>query len=253
MSNSGLPSNRVSFLAQAPDGAIWAATNAGLARYDGQNWTDLGQVGDATTTQTYSFAVFRGELHVGTWASGKVFRYGGGTTWIDCGRLGQELEVMGMLVHNGQLYAGTLPLAEVYRYTGGETWNRLAQLDTTPEVKYRRAWTMAQFQGRLFCGTLPSGKVWSFAAGTSATHDRELRPGWRHIAASRDGNRLRLFVDGKQVAESAEFDSAKYDLSCELPLRIGAGAGDYFHGRLSAVRLYRGVLSQAELARLIEP
>ncbi len=41
VNNSGLPSNRVSFLAQAPDGAIWAATNAGLARYDGQNWTVL--------------------------------------------------------------------------------------------------------------------------------------------------------------------------------------------------------------------
>jgi hypothetical protein len=41
VSNSGLPSNRVNFLAQAPDGAIWAATSAGLARYDGQNWTVL--------------------------------------------------------------------------------------------------------------------------------------------------------------------------------------------------------------------
>lgn len=41
VSNSGLPSNRVNFLAQAPDGAIWVATSAGLARYDGQNWTVL--------------------------------------------------------------------------------------------------------------------------------------------------------------------------------------------------------------------
>lgn len=41
VNNSGLPSNRVNFLAQAPDGAIWVATSAGLARYDGQNWTVL--------------------------------------------------------------------------------------------------------------------------------------------------------------------------------------------------------------------
>ncbi|MCY2965927.1 MAG: hypothetical protein NT069_20240, partial [Planctomycetota bacterium] len=60
-------------------------------RYDGETWSDLGQVGDATTTQTYSFAAYQGGLYVGTWAGGKVFRYGGGTEWIDCGRLGQEL------------------------------------------------------------------------------------------------------------------------------------------------------------------
>lgn len=39
--NSGLPDNRVYFLAQAPDGAIWASTENGLARFDGQNWTTL--------------------------------------------------------------------------------------------------------------------------------------------------------------------------------------------------------------------
>ena len=33
----------------------------------------------------------------------------------DAGRLGAELEVMGMAVYNGKLYAGTLPLAQVYR------------------------------------------------------------------------------------------------------------------------------------------
>ena len=40
-SNSGLPDNRVYFLAQAPDGSIWACTESGLARFDGQNWTTL--------------------------------------------------------------------------------------------------------------------------------------------------------------------------------------------------------------------
>ncbi len=40
-SNSGLPDNRVYFLAEAPDGAIWACTDSGLARFDGQNWTTL--------------------------------------------------------------------------------------------------------------------------------------------------------------------------------------------------------------------
>ena len=34
----------------------------------------------------------------------------------DIGRLGDELEVMGMLVHNGQLYGGTLPLGAVFPF-----------------------------------------------------------------------------------------------------------------------------------------
>ena len=50
---------------------------------------------------------------------------------------------MGMLVHNGRLVAGTLPWAEVYSYEGDQVWKRLARLDHTPDVKYRRAWTMA--------------------------------------------------------------------------------------------------------------
>ncbi|MBX2889572.1 MAG: T9SS type A sorting domain-containing protein [Saprospiraceae bacterium] len=39
VSNSGLPSNKVYYIDQAPDGVIWACTESGLARYDGQNWT----------------------------------------------------------------------------------------------------------------------------------------------------------------------------------------------------------------------
>ena len=60
---------------------------------------------------------------------GRVYQYRGDNDWIDCGRLGEELEVMGMAVHNGKLYAGTLPLAEVYRYDGETTWTKVGTLD----------------------------------------------------------------------------------------------------------------------------
>lgn len=233
------------------NGSLWATSYDGgrVYRYDGSTWKDMGQLGD--NTQTYSFAVHRGRLHVGTWPSGKVFRLDG-ETWEDRGRLGKELEVMGMLVHNGQFYAGTLPLAEVYRFDGERTWTRTAQLDTTPDVRYRRAWTMAQYRGRLFCSTLPSGRIHSLEAGPCVTHDRELAAGWRHVAAVKQGGLLRLYVDGKPVAESAKFDAAKFDLNSDAPLLIGAGAGDYFRGDLSDVRLYRRALSAAEVGGLAE-
>jgi hypothetical protein len=219
-------------------------------RFDGTAWADCGQVGPVENTQMYSFAIHFGKLYVGTWRTGRVYRYEGVNNWADVGRLGEELEVMGMLVHNGALFAGTLPLAEVYRFDGRNTWQRLEQLDSTPDVKYRRAWTMAEFQGRLFCGTLPSGKLWSTQAGTAVTYDHELQPGWRRLAAVRNGDRLKLYVDGKPVASSPPFAAQYYDLTINAPLKIGFGPHDYFKGKLRDVRIYAGALNEADIARL---
>jgi hypothetical protein len=234
------------------NGHLWATSydDGRVYRYDGADWKDFGRLGE--NTQTYSFAVHRGRLCVGTWPSGRVYRLEG-DRWDDLGRLGSELEVMGMLVHNGQLYAGTLPRAEVYRHDGGTDWTRTKQLDATPDVKYRRAWTMAQFDGRLFCSTLPSGRVHSLEAGVCVTHDRELPPGWQHVAAVKKGGLLKLYVNGKPAAESRRFDPEKFDLTTESPLLIGAGAGDFFNGSLSDVRLYRRSLGEAEIAALAKP
>jgi len=158
--------------------------------------------------------------------------------------------VMGMLVHNGRLIAGTLPLAEVYDFQGDATWRRLAQLDHTPDVTYRRAWTMAEFGGRVFCSTLPSGHIYAYQAGRVASVDRALPGGWHHVAAVKQGGKLRLYVDGRPAAESADFDPALYDLSVDTPLRIGLGTSDYFHGRISHVRLHAGALNPSEIAKL---
>jgi hypothetical protein len=233
------------------NGSLWASSydDARVYRYDGTQWEDLGRLGD--DTQTYAFAVHRGRLCVGTWPSGKVFCRVD-DRWEDLGRLGDEREVMGMLVHNGQLYGGTLPLAAVFRYDGGQTWTKTAQLDQTPEVMYRRAWTMAAFDGRLFCSTLPSGHVHSLEAGPCVTYDRELPPGWQHVAAVKHGGVLRLYVNGKRVAESRRFDPAKFALVNKSPLQIGAGSGDYFHGSLFDVRLYRRALDEAEINALMK-
>lgn len=231
------------------NGCLWATSYDGgrVYRYDGKDWKDLGNLGD--NTQTYSFAIHRGRLCVGTWPSGRVYGLNE-DRWEDLGRLGNELEVMGMLVHNGQLYAGTLPSAQVYRYDGEQRWKNTGQIDQTPDVKYRRAWTMAQYRGRLFCSTLPSGRIHSLEAGPCVTWDRPLSPGWRHIAAMKHGGFLKLYVEGKMVAESAKFDEKTLDLTTEAPLRVGTGSGDFFRGALFDVRLYRKALSSEEIARL---
>ncbi len=199
-------------------------------------------------TQTYGFAVYRGQLYVSSWPNGAVFRQEQDERWTKAGRPGEELETMALAVYNGHLYVGTLPHAEVHRYEVEGRWVRLAQLDQTPAVRYRRAWSMAVFQGRLFCGTLPSGRVYSMQAGRSVSWDRELRPGRHHIAAVRRGGSLELFLDGALVSRSAEFSAADFDLTNQRPLIIGVGDQDVLRGRLRDVRLYRRALSAREIA-----
>lgn len=233
------------------NGHLYATSYDGghVYRFDGTSWTDCGQLGE--NTQTYSFAVYQGRLYVGTWPSGRVYRFEDVEQWTDVGRLGEELEVMGMLVHNGRLLAGTLPLAEVYSYEGETDWKRLATLDQTPDVKYRRAWTMAEHEGQLFCSTLPSGKIYRFEVGRNLMWGQTLSAGWHHVAAVKDGQRLALYVDGTCVSESTSGSELPLLSNLEdVPLRIGFGANDYFLGRVADLRLYRRDLRPDEVRQL---
>jgi len=72
----------------------------------------------------------------------------------------------------------------LYRYDGDGRWTCTGQLDATPEVKYRRAWSTAVYDGKLYFGTLPAGGVMSLEAGRSATLDSALAPGWRQSLGS---------------------------------------------------------------------
>ena len=233
-------------------GDLYALENGNgcVVRYErGQNWHRWTRCGKLPgVSQSYSLAVHEGSLYVGTWPEGKVFRYERDDEWTDTGRLGSEMEVMGMAVYNGKLYAGTLPTSEVYRYDGDAAWTLTGRLDTTPDVTYRRAWCAAVFDGKLFYGTLPSGRVYSMEAGKSTTYDYALGDGWRRLAAVRNGSELNLYVDGRLVSRSSAFDPDHYDIDNERPLKIGFGAHDYFHGRISDLRLYRRALTPEEIA-----
>ena len=206
--------------------------------FDGSKWTDFGQVG--SNTQTYGFAVYRGGLYVSTWPEGKVYRLQAANRWIDCGRLGEELEVMGLAVHNGSLFGGTLPSAQVYRYLGEQKWLATGKTDPTPDVKYRRAWSMSEFQGRLFCGTLPSGQVFSYQSGLVCTIDKPVGPGWHHLVAVRDRASLKLFLDGRLAGETKSEWAGQINLKPNATLKIGHGVYDHYRGRLRDVSINRG-------------
>ena len=246
----GAPGGRRSGALGVYCGRLYSAGkgSAGVWRYDGgEDWTDCGRPGGEVTV--YGFAVYEGGLHVGTWENAKVMRYEGGGSWTFLGRPGYNMEVMAMAVYNGKLYAGVLPMGEVYRFEPPNLWTRTGWLDRS-DAKLRRVWTMAVHGGKLYAGTLPSGRVFRIEAGRSATCDRELKGGWRHLAAVKDAGQLKLYVDAKLAASSSRFNPADYDLTNDRPLRIGFGQHDTFNGCMSDLRIYGRALSEPDVGDL---
>ena len=255
---AGIAGGSRSFTLATYNGNLWSGGDVyiqegrgGVFRSNGTgDWIFCGRPGippEVKYMQLYSFQIYQGRLHIGVWPTADILRYERDTSWTSIGRPGDEKETMAVAVYNGMFYVGTLPLAKVFRYDGENRWADLGQLDETPDVKYRRAWSMAVFKGRLFCGTLPSGHVFSREAGKCVTYDHELSSGWHQVAAVRHNDRLELLIDGRRVASSTAFDSESFNLSNGKPLRIGFGQHDYFYGRMKNVMIWKKALSEDEI------
>ncbi len=74
---------------------------------------------------------------------------------------------------------------------------------------------------------------------------------WSHVAATYDGQALRMYLNGKLVQEAPAAGKLS---ATDLPLRIGADSTGWsrFVGLVEDVRLYRRALSEAELAAVTE-
>lgn len=210
-------------------------------------WHSLGM--QPQTTQVYSLGVYQGALYASTWPNGLVFRWEGDQRWQDVGRLGDETEVMGLIAYNGALYGGTLPHAELHRFDGPGDWRRVGTLDVTPDVRYRRAATLAVYQGRLWCGTLPSGHAHAMRTGAVATHDSALSGRWHHVVGRCDADGVSLFVDGVEVGRQHGVGGLG-SLASGRDLLLGNGTRERFAGRMRDVRLYREALSGSRIAQL---
>ena len=263
------------------DGKLFVGFPDSVYSFDGRQWSYAGN--PVGCTQVHSLEVYQGDLYAGTWPEAKVGRYRGGEDWEYRGRVGDDgTEVNALTVYNGKLYAGSIPRAEAGRYEKAESWTSLRRFYSPPgwvpiPVKpslpdYRKRaneWTrltsLTVFEGRLFA-TIASctssfldapcdvrGSIFSMEAGKCLSYDDNLGPGWKHIAAVRERDRLKLYLDGRLAATSTPFRSADYDLSNDRPLRIGFGEMDYFSGKIREVRLYRKALNQAEIGNLATP
>lgn len=256
----------------------------GVYSFDGSDWSFSGlpgPLGTGATLQMHSFGVYQGSLVAGTWPEAVVAKYGGGEEWQSLGRVGVDgTEVNALTVYNGKLYGGSIPRAEVCRYDGDPWWTSLRRFhsitnDWKPGLpgkarrkqvnEWARITSLAIHDGKLFAGlgnctsarvdTVADpgdvlGKVFWMEAGKCVSHDSDLGPGWKHIAAIRDGGKLRLYVNGEMVTQSESFKRGDYDVDVNQPLRIGLGQVDCFNGKISDVRLYDDALSSRKVKNL---
>ena len=150
-------------------------------RYDGgERWIDCGAP-DGSNAVT-ALAEFDGALYAGTGKyrvagshlpesenlahGGRVFRYDGGTTWVDCGRLPDTEAVGGMVVFNDRLYASSLYRpAGLFRYERGTQWTRLPDAegpDAAGMLGPRRVNALTVHDGYLYASSYDGGRVYRF-------------------------------------------------------------------------------------------
>lgn len=247
--------------------------------FDGESWRNLGNPFGSIDecNQIHSLGIFRGELHAGTWPNGKVAALRG-DNWVDRGRLGDATEVIALAAYNGSLYAGTIPRAEVFRWDADKNWTSIRRLFDPPDFEpvpvgsgdarvadWSRTTSLAVFGGKLFASTGTCyrtmidppladevrGRVFAFQAGANVSYDRDLGPGWKHIAAVRDHRQLKLFVNGRPAA-SAAVPNRTINVDNDDPLRIGFGQEDYFSGRIRDVKLFARALTDVEIRSLAD-
>jgi len=223
-------------------GRLYAGCNETQGIYSrtlSEPWAYNGTV--SKCDQVYSFTVYHNELMMGMWREARMNKYAGGTDWIDCGRMGEELEVMGVGMFNGRLYAGTLPGGHVYRYEGDRRWELAGVLESPDEnIVYRRVWSMAVYRGELYAGTLPGGKVWSMYKDPLATCDRSLSEDWHRAMIAYDLHSLKLYVDGQFVSAAAVPQQGAIRTG-HIPFVLGKGPQSHFSGVIREVELFEGV------------
>jgi len=226
--------------------------------FGGDKWEYVGV--PVECTQVHSLEVYKGNLYAGTWPEGKAGMYKGGVDWEDCGRLGKSTEINALTVYNGKFYAGSIPWAEVYRYEGDKEWTLMRRFlsqavyalpNFERELKaWARLTSLTVYDGKLFAGVgsctssiqdAPCdvrGKVFNIEAGKCISYDKDLGPGWKHIAAAKEKGKLKLYINGELMVTSLPFRSEEYDVSTDKPLKIGFGEMDYFSGKIKEVRVY---------------
>ncbi len=149
-------------------------------RYEGRRrWKDCGRVGAGRTTGAGPLVVHQGELYAVTWTydwtrvksgqydPGRVYRYAGGTNWVDCGQPSDNRTLNTAASYRGRLYVGGGP--ETWgvfvrepsgQWTASKIFSKEGEQRLFPHA-------MARYNGRLFtgypCVYAFDGREWIYA------------------------------------------------------------------------------------------
>ena len=137
-------------------------------------WIDHGRLWPSNTL-IGTLIVYKGELYTGIADAFdkkdvcRIFRYAGGTEWVDCGRAGDEPDncsIMSAVIHKDSLYVGTgtwhywsvgvAGSVHVYRYEGGKTWHDCGKIGDG-----RRILSLASYKGDLYASD-DTGSVYRY-------------------------------------------------------------------------------------------
>jgi Concanavalin A-like lectin/glucanases superfamily len=149
-------------------------------RYEGkQKWADCGRVGIGRTTGVGPLIVHDGDLYAVTWTYdwtrvksgqydvGRVYRYGGGKTWVDCGQPSDNRTLNSAASYKGKLYVGGGP--ETWAVFAREGENQWSPSKVFPKQGARRCFphAMSRYNGKLFtgypCVYAFDGNEWTYA------------------------------------------------------------------------------------------
>jgi hypothetical protein len=169
---------------------------------------------------------------------------------------------MDLRVYNGKLYAALIPKSQIWRYEADGHWTLMTSLasrrDWAPENadSWCRVTSLTAYGGQLCAATGSCysraehqdagdtlGRVHGYTAGQVCSHEQDIGGAWTHVAAIREGQETRLYINGSLSATAHAPAQTTFDLSNTSPWHIGFGAQTFFHGAIADVSLYSGVLT----------
>jgi hypothetical protein len=211
-------SNYVSNSLTVYEGGLYAATTDGKSfqewshvyRYGGnRRWEDCGRVGNLKTRGVGPLIVHGGKLYAATWSIDwtrvntddldfcRVYRYGGGSEWADCGQPGEYKRIMCMASYGGRLYVGGDDARggtyKVFVHDGGTRWQVSGEFPSEgPRMCFPHA--MGVHDGRLYVG-FPAvygfdGEGWEYVGvpvGCTQVHSLEVFGGKLHAGTWPEG------------------------------------------------------------------